>query len=195
MRIQKGISLIEIVVVLAIVGIVVMAAVPAFATYRRRASMQAQATELRGIFRAVRSRAIMRGTHAGVKFTRAGNSWTYSLYDDGNGNGIRSAEINSGIDRRYGGPSMLAPQSNIASIALLTTTVRDPDGDALSPSASAVQFGSSTICSFSPTGTATPGTIYITDGAGQLSAVRVFGTSGRVRLLRYDSARRRWDER
>ena len=87
---------------------------------------------------------------------------------------------------------MLMPQFNIAGIALLSTTIRDPDGDPLPPTAAAVQFGSSTICSFSPTGSGTPGTIYIADGAGQLCALRVYGASGRVRLLRYDAARRQW---
>ena len=194
MRRQHGLTLLEIVVVIAIIGTIAIVSAPAFANYRRSASMRAEVAELRGILRSVRSRAIMRATHAGVKFTRAGNTWVYSLYDDGNGNGIRSAEIASGTDRRYAGPSMLMPQFNIAAISLLPTTIRDPDGDALLPSASAVQFGSSTICSFSPTGSGTPGTIYITDGAGKLCALRVYGASGRVRVLRYDAAARRWSQ-
>ncbi len=190
----RGFSLLEILAVVAIIGVVAIASAPAFANYRRSASMKAEVAELRGILRAVRSRAIMRGTHAGVKFTRAGSTWAYSLYDDGNDNGVRSTEIASGMDRRYAGPSMLMPQFNIAGIALLSTPIRDPDGDPLLPSASAVQFGSSTICSFSPTGSGTPGTIYITDGAGKLCALRVYGASGRVRVLRYDGAARRWSQ-
>ena len=193
MRRELGLTLLEILIVLAIVGLIAIAAAPAFANYRRAASMRAEVAELRGILRAVRSRAIMRGMHAGVKFTRVGNLWTYALYDDGNGNGIRTAEIASGVDRRYAGPSMLVPHYNIAGIAVLPTTIRDPDGDPLLPSASAVQFGSGTICSFSPTGTGTPGTIYITDGAGKLCALRVYGASGRVRVLRYDSGAQRWN--
>jgi len=191
---QRGLTLLEVLTVLAIIGIVAIASAPAFANYRRNASMRAEVAELRGILRAVRSRAIMRSTHAGVKFTRAGSVWTYSLYDDGNSNGIRTADITSGADRRYAGPSMLMPQYNIAGIALLSTPIRDPDGDPLLPTASAVQFGSSTICSFSPTGSATSGTIYITDGAGKLCALRVYGASGRVRVLRYDAASRRWSQ-
>lgn len=194
MRQERGLTLLEILAVIAIIGIIAIASAPAFANYRRNASMKAEVAELRGILRAVRSRAIMRGTHAGVKFTRAGNMWVYSLYDDGNGNGIRTTEIASGVDRRYAGPSILMPQFNIAGIALLPTSIRDPDGDVLAPTASAVQFGSSTICSFSPTGSATSGTIYITDGAGRLCALRVYGASGRVRLLRYDGTTRRWGQ-
>ena len=108
MRRSSGLSLVEILAVMAIAGVIAIASAPAFANYRRNASMKAEVAELRGILRAVRSRAIMRGTHAGVKFTRAGNVWVYSLYDHG------------------------------------------------------------------------------------LCALRVYGASGRVRVLRYDAARQRW---
>jgi len=194
MQRQSGHTLIEIMVALAIIGVIAMCAVPALATYRRRASLTSEATELRGIFRTLRSRAIARGKHCGVKFTRAGDIWAYSLYDDGDGDGIRSDDIASGVDRRFAGPSVLMPQFNIASIALLSTTIRDPDGDSLPPTASAVQFNRSTICSFGPTGSSTPGTIYINDGAGHLCAVRVYGPTGKVRLLRYNSGIRRWEQ-
>lgn len=190
---RRGFSLLEAIVAVAIIALIAICAVPAFASYRRRVSLNSQAAELRGIFRAARSRAIARSAHAGVKFTRVANLWIYSLYDDGDGDGIRNDDIASGVDRRCAGPSVLMPQFNIATIALLPTAIRDPDGDSLSPTASAVQFNRSTICSFAPTGAGTPGTVYITDGARQLCAVRVYGASGRVRVLRYDATRRRWE--
>lgn len=191
---RNGFTLLELLTVIAIIGLIALVSMPAFSNYRRNASMKAEVAELRGIFRAVRSRAIAHSTHAGVKFTRVGNLWTYSLYDDGNDNGIRTSDITKGVDKRYFGPSMLMPQFNIAGIALLDKTIRDPDGGKLAPTASAVQFGSSTICSFSPTGSGTPGTIYITDGAGQLCAIRVYGASGRVRVLRYDAMSDKWSQ-
>lgn len=195
MRNRSGFSLLELIVALAIIGVLALCAVPAFATYRRRASMTSQVVELSGIFRSLRMRAIASNHNAGVKFIQAGSQWTYSLYEDGDGDGIRSDDIASGVDRRFAGPSVLAPQFNIASIALLPEAIRDPDGDPLSPTASAVQFNRTTICSFSPVGSATPGTVYITDGAGELLAVRVTGASGRVRTLRYNTGSRRWESR
>ncbi len=192
MRNRNGFSLLEMIVALAIVGVIALCAVPAFGTYRRRASMTSQVVELQGIFRSLRMRAIASGRNAGVKFVQVGNQWTYSLYEDGDGDGIRSDDIASGVDRRFAGPSMLTPQFRIASIALLPNAIRDPDGDPLAPTAPAVQFNRSTICSFSPTGSATPGSVYITDGAGELIAVRVTGASGRVRTLRYNTGSRRW---
>jgi prepilin-type N-terminal cleavage/methylation domain-containing protein len=195
MRSQNGFSILEVIVALAIIGALALCAAPAFATYRRRASMTSQVVELQGIFRSLRMRAIASNRHAGVKFVRVGNAWAYSLYEDGDGDGIRSDDIASGVDRRYAGPSVLAPQFHIASIALLPNAIRDPDGDLLASTASAVQFNRSTICSFGPTGSATPGTVYITDGAGELLAVRVTGASGLVRTLRYNSGRQRWEQR
>ena len=63
------------------------------------------------------------------------------------------------------------------------------------PSDPALQFGNSTICSFSPQGGGTPGTIYISDGISNLYCVRVFGATGRLRMLRYDSGKQKWEER
>ena len=45
-----------------------------------------------------------------------------------------------------------------------------------------MRFGDSDILSFSPLGTATPGTFYLAGDAGQ-AAVRVTGGSARVRLM------------
>jgi prepilin-type N-terminal cleavage/methylation domain-containing protein len=67
------------------------------------------------------------------------------------------------------------------------------DGDILAPAASPVQFHRSSICSFSPVGASTTGTIYLTDDAGSLFAVRVYGPTAKVHLLRYEPSTRRWE--
>jgi len=192
---QNGITLIELIVVVAIIGIIALCAIPAFANYRRQASVIAAGNEMRSLLREVRSRAIARGRYSGVKFVKSGKNWTYTLYDDGNGNGIYNADINKGIDRRYFGPAVVMPQFQTAAIALLPKTIRDPDGAKLLPTDPALQFGTSTICSFSPLGSGTPGTIYISDGIDNLYAVRVFGATGKVRMLRYDAGTQKWEER
>lgn len=190
---QPGFSLLEICAVVAIVGVLALCAIPSFASYRRRASVNAAANELRAILRGARSRAIARNRHCGVKFVQNGREWTYSLYEDGNGNGIRNDDIDQGRDRRYFGPAIVLPSAHLATIGLLSVPVRDPDGDLLDPTASAVQFNRSTLCSYSPTGNGTPGSVYLVDGAGQLFVARVYGASGRVRVLRYQPVRRKWE--
>ena len=188
----RGYSLVELLTVVAIIGTIAVCAVPAFANYRRRMSVLAAAEQLRNIFRLTRQRAISSGHNVGVKFI-AGREWTYAIYEDGDGDGVRNDDIDRKIDRRLVGPAIVMPSFHIATIGLLTTTVKDPDGDALKPDASPIQFGRSTICSFSPMGSGTPGTVYLIDGGGQLWAARCTGNGGRIRLLRYDG--RKWGTR
>jgi prepilin-type N-terminal cleavage/methylation domain-containing protein len=191
-RRSHGYSLIELLTVVAIIGTIAVCAVPAFANYRRRMSVLAAAEQLRNILRLTRSRAVSSGHNVGVKFI-AGREWTYAIYEDGDGDGVRNDDIDRKIDRRLVGPALVMPSFHIATIGLLPATVKDPDGDALKPDASPVQFGRSTICSFSPMGSGTPGTVYLIDGGGQLWAARCAGNGGRVRLLRYDG--RKWGTR
>ena len=193
-RRTHGYSLLEALAVIAIIGIIALCAIPAFASYRRRMSVLAAAEQLRGIFRSTRQRAITSSHNVGVKFI-AGREWTYAIYEDGDGDGIRNDDIDRRIDRRIFGPQVVMPSFHIATIGLLDSTVKDPDGDPLKPDASPVQFGRSTICSFSPLGNSTPGTVYLIDGGGQLWAARCTGNGGRVRVLRYDSNRKKWETR
>ena len=190
---SSGYSLIELLTVLAVIGLIALCAVPAFATYRRRMSVMAAADQLRSIFRLARSRAIATNHNVGVKFI-AGREWTYAIYEDSNGNGVLNEDIARGIDRRITRPAVVMPSFHIATIGLLKTTVKDPDGDPLKPDASPVQFGRSTICSFSPIGSSTPGTVYLIDGGGQLWAARCTGNGGRVRVLRYGGGKK-WETR
>ena len=57
-----------------------------------------------------------------------------------------------------------------------------------------IRFNQSDLASFDPLGTATPGSLYLTDGQSRLTAVRVTSRTGRVRVLRYDSRARAWHE-
>ncbi len=192
---ESGHSLLELLICAAIVGLIALVAVPAFGTYRRRNSVISAARELSGTFRFVRSRAITRATEAGIKFTNSGGAWSFAVYDDGDGDGIRNDDIRKGIDLLVGRPQPLMPQLHVARIGLLPYAIKDPDGDPLPPTKAPVAFNNSTICSFSPLGSGTPGSIYVTDDAGELYCLRVLGSSGRVRVMHYAASRRVWERR
>ncbi len=195
-RRQGGFSLLEVLTVIAIIGMFVSLTYPALQSMRRRSAVRAIATELRAIFHRVRSRAITRSDNAGVKFTRnSDGQWRFTVYDDGDGDGVRNDDIDRGVDRRISMPQPVMNSNAIASIALPLARIADPDGGWLATTASAVQFGRSTICSFSTDGRSTPGSIYISDRGGQLYALRVFGATAKIRLLRYDFNAARWEER
>ena len=92
-----------------------------------------------------------------------------------------SADILSGRDRLVSGPFPLSGGAPGVRVGI------NPGIPALPPeqgqlSGDPVRFGVSDILSFSPLGTATPGTFYLAGDSGQ-AAVRVTGGSARVRLM------------
>jgi hypothetical protein len=104
---------------------------------------------------------------------------------------VRSTDIANGRDRLLSGPFPLSGGAPGVSVAI------NPGIPALPPetgllSGDPVRFGSSDILSFSPYGTATPGTFYLAGDASQ-AAVRVTGGSARVRLMVWRGGR--WRER
>ena len=58
-----------------------------------------------------------------------------------------------------------------------------------------IRFNRSDLASFNPVGTATPGTIYLTDHYFHLAAVRVYPLSGKVTVLTYDAETELWRTR
>jgi len=190
---QRGQSLGEAMCVIALVAMFAAITVPAFISMNRRKAVQAVADELRGVFRSMRAQAIARSRNVGVRFARNGAEWQYAMYDDGDGDGIRSDDIRRNVDPLIAGPVRLASHQRIAKIALPPEPIVDPDGDDLEPDDEPVQFNRSTICSFSPLGAATPGSIYLTDGGGSVWCLRVYGATARIRLLRYDARRKKWE--
>ncbi len=143
-------------------------------------------------FRA-RAYAIARGHNVGLKFRRNGDRWEWALYSDGNGNGVRTAEIASGVDRPLG---VAFPWSrNDVRPAIMTgTRVPDPStrGRYLDRIDDPIRFNNSDICSFSPVGDSTPGSVYLWDAHNRMAVVRVFGASAKVRTLYYRRGERGW---
>jgi hypothetical protein len=58
-----------------------------------------------------------------------------------------------------------------------------------------IRVGRSRMISFSPSGTCTPGTVYLLGRGRQQLAVRVLGATGRVRTLQFNFAAAAWQPR
>ncbi|MBI4262914.1 MAG: hypothetical protein HY657_00935 [Acidobacteria bacterium] len=122
-----------------------------------------------------RMQAVARSAYVALKFDGTGSETSVAMFVVGNRNGVRTRDITAGIDRQIDAPARLAEMFPGVSIGLSTIAGRGE----------AVRIGSSRLLSFSPISTATSGTIYVRGRDGTQLAVRVVGSTGRTRLLRY----------
>jgi prepilin-type N-terminal cleavage/methylation domain-containing protein len=185
----RGFSLPEVLAVLAILGILTAVAVPLLADTVARERLHAAGWETALLLRGLRQRSVAERNGFGLRFVRSGGSWLYSLYRDGNGNGILTTDILAGRDPLQKGPEDISalhegirfglPEASVPEIPPGTGPIPNP----LDP----VKFGASNIISFTPSGSISGGTLYLTDGRRALAVV-VYGPTGRIRTLRYDPA-------
>lgn len=188
-----GFTAAELVTVLAIAGAIAAAAGVSFRHLSAVVAVRSGAGEVRTALYRARSYAITRARYVGVKFRKNGNRYEWALYGDGNRNGIRTAEIAKGIDRPIG---IAIPWSrNDVRPGIMTgTRVPDPGspGRYLDRITDPIRFNASDICSFSPLGESTPGSIYLWDGHDRMAVVRVLGRAAKVRTLYYRRGEREW---
>jgi len=188
---DTGFSLLEMVAVLALIMITIGIAAPALKAYSVESHLLGAGRVFKWEFLKARSIAIRSGVQTAIRFEVATDGRDeYSTYSDGNGNGVLAAEIASGVDHRVSGPLPLSGNAPGVRVGILPG-LRGPDGEPLDP-ADPIKFGRSNMLSFSPLGTATPGTFYLA-GEGVQAAVRVTPASSRVRML--VCRRNRWIER
>jgi Tfp pilus assembly protein FimT len=127
-----------------------------------------------------RAYAIGRSANVALRFDVGSDGVRFAMFMDGNGNGVRTADIMANVDPAVEPSVALDEQFPGVTIAA--------EGEAGGP----VQVGTSRLLSFSPDGTATAGTIYVASRDGTRWAVRVLGTTARTRVLRYSPSNSAW---
>lgn len=187
-----GVSLIEVLLALSLMLAAAGAALPAVLEVNRAMKLRAAAAFITGYLQQARLQAVTRSRPVGVRFRAdgaGGDDWRVGMYADGNGTGIRSADISAGIDSVMDAETAFAARCPSVRIARLPG-VPDVNG---SLDDDAVRFGASDIATFDPDGSASSGSLYLTDGRSQL-AVTVTPATGRVRVRRWDRQRQVWEQ-
>jgi hypothetical protein len=129
-----------------------------------------------------RARAVGRSTMVALYFEDDGRGTRFSIVEDGNGDGVRTADIEGRIDRVIEAPTLLSDLFPGASIGIAPGI----------PATDAVALSGTRILSFSPHGTATSGSVYVAGRDRTQWVVRVLGVTARARVLRYDRATNVW---
>ena len=188
---SSGYSLMELMLVLGIVATVSGAAAPGLLATIDDSRTLGAARYLSAKLQRVRMEAVLRSSNAGLRFSTGAAGYAYAVYADGNGNGVRSADISLGVD-----PELL-PLERLPDLFRGVDFGVLPGLPAVEPSSpppgnDPIKIGSSDILSFTPLGTSTSGSLYIRGARGSQYVIRVFGDSAKTRLLKFDSRAGRW---
>jgi type II secretory pathway pseudopilin PulG len=190
---ERGHTLLEILVALALILAMLAVGLPLFRAYLVEARLLGAGRIFKGEFLKARWGAIRSGKQTAIRFERGPDGFDYySLYMDGNHNGVLAEDITRGKDPRIGGPFRLDGGLTGVRVGINPGTPAIPPDTGLLDTTDPIRFGRSNMVSFSPLGTASPGTFYLA-GEWIQAAVRVTPGGARVRLMITRGGR--WTER
>jgi len=189
MSTAPGFTLIELLLALALSVVLVGVAIPVGGDALDEMRTRAAARYVAGRIASSRLGAVNRSQAIGLRFLAGTPDYQFGAYVDGNGNGVRTGEIQSGTDFPLGTSRRLGADFRGVHFGL-TSGIPDVDG-VRNTSTDGVRIGTAKILTISPDGTATSGTLYV-QGARAQYAVRVLGATGRTRVLKYEPGSRSW---
>ena len=177
LRAQSGRGLLELLVAVSLAMVMVAAAIPKAQSMVHESRLRGAAFYLRGLMRQVRAMAAAQSCYMGVVFDEVDGDPVFSIHADGNANGIRRVDVDSGADPMFREPYRLSETFPGVRYGSLPAGAKLP--------MRGLQIGRSHIVSFSPLGSSTTGTLFLSNDYGLVYAVVIFGSTGRVRVVRY----------
>jgi prepilin-type N-terminal cleavage/methylation domain-containing protein len=190
---SPGHTLVEVLIAITVLCLVAALATPSVLAARDDARARSAADYVASLFHLARLEALKRHVNVAVRFEADGASVRYAMYADGNRNGVRSADIDDGIDPRIR-PAERVEQHCPGVTFAIDGDARSVDGEQ-PPDVSAIQLGRSRMVSFSPLGTSSSGTVYLLGRGHRQFAVRVLGPTGRIRTMEYNFGVSAWQPR
>ena len=187
----RGYSLIELLFALGMAATMSAVAVPQYLAAIDDFRAAGATRHISARLQRARMEAVVRTTDVAMRFTDDVGGYRYAVYRDGNRNGVLTRDIQDGIDRLIASMERLPEQfTGVDFGAIPGLPPIDPGGTP--PGADPIRLGAGSFASFSAAGTSSPGTVYIRSRRGAQYAVRIFGETGKTRMLKFDLRTRRW---
>lgn len=188
----RGAALIDIVFAASLSVVMAAIAVPVVGGTLERERTIVGTQYLAGQLQRARLEALKRARSVALRIAIIGDRTQLCLYFDGNGNGVLQKDIDRGIDPPLTPQSWLDDQARDMSLRV-NQSITDVSGSAtLRPGDDPLRIGNTSLLTFSPLGSATNGTLYVAAHRGPQMAIRVFGATGRVRVLMFDAQTEQW---
>lgn len=192
---QRGVSMTELTITMAVTGVLVLMGVPMASDARRAAELSRSTAQIHGLLIRCRAVAVLRSRNCAVVFDHeVDGSWRCFVAEDGDGDGVRRSDVASGVDLTIG--PRLRLEAGVAGPGVLDGPVPDPSGsgglggDLTDP----IRAGRGNMISFSPRGTATPSSVFLTDHARRMVALRVYGGTGRIYRIQWQRGWSEWKQ-
>ena len=135
--------------------------------------------------------AVARSREVAIRFKRVNGRYSFTVYVDGNHNGVLTRDIQRGIDKPTRGPEQISDNfTNVDFGVQPSIPAIDPADDP--PGTDPIHLGAGSSVSFSSLGSSTSGTIYLTGRGGAQYAVRVFGVTAKIRVYRFNRLTGKW---
>ncbi|HEX3579254.1 MAG TPA: GspH/FimT family pseudopilin [Thermoanaerobaculia bacterium] len=183
---ERGHTLIELLIALAVGGILLTLAWNAVDYARRTVALVSATSELRALFQNTRAIAIAHRRNVAIRFWQEGGSWSWRVYEDRDNDGVRNDDISRGVD------VPLSPARTFqyvpARIGVPLQTIIDPTNHEPLASRLPVRFGTSQLCTFSREGESSNGSIVLTDGYN-VRIIEIEGHSALIHVLRWDGSK------
>jgi type II secretory pathway pseudopilin PulG len=191
-RAAHGFSILEVVFATATIAIASGVAVPKVLAMLDDFRAAGAARYISGRLQRARMDAVTRSADVGLVVSQTARGYSYAVYVDRNRNGVRSADIQNGIDRPLIESERLIDQfSGVDFGALPGLPSVDPGGTP--PGSDPIRLGSSNIASFTAAGTSSSGSVYILGRGDAQYVVRVYGQTGKTRVLKFNNRTRQWN--
>lgn len=183
-------SLIELVLVLGVAATIAAVSIPRFEASMDEFRAGGAARYVAARLQQARTRAIARNIDVAMRITRDTRGYLVSTFEDDNRNGVLTRDIQDGIDLPVGSAERLTDRFPGVDFGALPA-IPGAEGST-PPGIDPIRLGAADAVTFTPVGTATAGSLYIRGRGSIQYVVRVYGETGRTRILRYNARTRTW---
>lgn len=188
----RGIALVDVLAAMGISLVMAGVAVPVIGGTLVREHTVIGAQYLSAHVQRARLESLKRAAAVAVRLEVLDGRTSVQLFIDGNGNGVLQKDIDRHIDPALTTAQWLDDHARGVSLQINQPIADVGGGPDLAAGDDPLRIGNSSLVSFSPLGSATSGTLYVAARQGPQMAIRIYGATGRVRVLMFDARARQW---
>ena len=189
---SRGLALIDLLFATGLSLVMAAVAVPVIGGTLDREHVIVGTQYLAAQMQRARLESLKRATAVAVRLEVLDGRTAVQLFVDGNGNGVLERDIDRNTDPALTNVDWLDSHARGVSLRINQPIEEVAAVTALVAGDDPLRIGNTSLVSFSPVGSSTSGTLYVSAQRGPQMAIRIFGATGRIRVLTFDAQARQW---